>query len=129
MPDNRSYLLQTESAKPAVKNVKVKALYLTGWTVGSMKKVRPLYRFGKYIPKLIHMSLILRMMMDMWAMNHKYRKLEKLEAWMKKYDVDKVLKAFHDNNIHIIGRIVCFKDPVLSSKKPELAIKDIDGGF
>ena len=44
-----------------------------------------------------------------------------------KYDADKVLEAFHDNDVHIIGRLVCFKDPVLSTNKPELAVKTSGG--
>lgn len=50
------------------------------------------------------------------------------KAWKKKYDPDVVLKQMKDNNIHVIGRLVCFKDPVLSSKRPELAIKNASGG-
>jgi len=54
--------------------------------------------------------------------------VREIGAWKSKYNVDKVLKTFHDNNIHVIGRLVCFKDPVLSSKKPELAVKSVNGG-
>jgi hypothetical protein len=51
-----------------------------------------------------------------------------IKAWKHKYDADKVLQAFHENHIHVIGRLACFKDPVLSSLKPEWAIKDMKGG-
>jgi hypothetical protein len=50
-------------------------------------------------------------------------------TWKKKYNPDSVLKAFHDNDIYVIGRLVVYKDPVYSVKRPDLAIKNINGGL
>ena len=55
--------------------------------------------------------------------------VREMGTWMTKYNADKVLKTFHDNDIHVIGRLVCFKDPLLSAKKPELAVKNASGGL
>jgi hypothetical protein len=38
-------------------------------------------------------------------------------------DIKKVIKQFHNNNIYVIGRIVVFKDKLLTVKRPDLAIK------
>ncbi len=43
------------------------------------------------------------------------------------YDLKKVIQKCHDNNILVIGRIVCFKDPELAKQKPEFSIKDAQG--
>lgn len=43
------------------------------------------------------------------------------------YNLSTVIQKCHDNNIKVIGRIVCFKDPVLAKQKPELSIKDASG--
>ena len=39
------------------------------------------------------------------------------------FDIRKVIKKFHDNNIRVIGRVVTFKDTKITKYKPELAIK------
>jgi hypothetical protein len=46
-----------------------------------------------------------------------------------RYDPEKVTKELHDNNIYAIARIVCFKDPFFSKGKPEVAIKNKNGGL
>lgn len=39
------------------------------------------------------------------------------------FDIHKVIEKFHQNNIRVIGRIVTFKDNVITNYKPSLAIK------
>ncbi|HHW49471.1 MAG TPA: putative glycoside hydrolase [Clostridiaceae bacterium] len=110
------------------KKIEVKALYLTGWTVGHPEKLE------HYI-NLANSTEINSYVVDIKdddgyvGYESNVPAVREIGAWKKKYDVDKVLKAFHDNNIHVIGRIVCFKDPVLSGKKPELAVKHVNGGL
>lgn len=118
--------VRLENQTPRSKDIKVKALYLTGWTVGSMTKV-------KHYVELANTTEINSYVIDikdddgLVGYESQIPAVREIGGWKKKYDVDKVLKEFHDNNIHIIGRIVCFKDPVLSSKKPDLAVKNKDG--
>jgi hypothetical protein len=45
------------------------------------------------------------------------------------YDVDAVLKKFHDNGIYVIGRLVVFNDPIVAQAYPELAIPAVGGGL
>lgn len=106
----------------------VKALYLTGWTVGSMKKVQHYVDLAKTTE--IN-SYVIDVKDDDGYVGYESSipEVREIGAWKNKYNVNDVLKTFHDNNVHIIGRVVCFKDPVLSSKKPELAIKNINGGL
>jgi Uncharacterized conserved protein len=115
--------VQTPAERPVVK-----ALYLTGWTVGSSKKVQHYVDLAKSTE--IN-SYVIDIKDDDGYVGYESNvpEVKEIGAWKKKYNVDDVLKAFHNNNVHIIGRIVCFKDPVLSSKKPELAIKNINGGL
>lgn len=110
------------------KDIKAKALYLTGWTVGNMKSV------NHYID-LANETEINAYVIDIKdddgyvGYESQVPAVRDLRAWQSKYDVDKVVKAFKDNNVHLIGRIVCFKDPVLSSKRPDLAVKHANGGL
>ncbi len=118
----------TEPPKEPVKDIKVKALYLTGWTVSSAKKL-------EHYANLANTTEINSYVVDIKdddgfvGYESQVPEVREVGGWMKKYDVDKMIKTFHDNNVHVIGRIVCFKDTVLSSKKPELAIKDVRGGL
>lgn len=45
------------------------------------------------------------------------------------YDLDEVLAKCHENNIYVIGRIVCFKDPKLAQTFPDRAICDSAGNM
>lgn len=48
-------------------------------------------------------------------------------VWEKKYDVKEVLRLLHDNGIRAIGRIVCFSDPEMPLKEPDLSLKNPNG--
>lgn len=43
------------------------------------------------------------------------------------YNLGNVVQRFHAENVKVIGRIVCFKDPMLAEARPDLTIKDKDG--
>lgn len=108
------------------KEVKAKGLYLTGWTVGDDNKL------DKYI-NIANTTQVNSYVVDIKDDDGNVGyvtdilKVKEVDAYLKKYDVDKVIKAFHDNDIYVIGRLVCFKDPILSVKRPDLAIKHING--
>jgi hypothetical protein len=108
------------------KRVKAKGLYLTATSAGS--------RLQHYIDLANTTeinSYVIDYKDDDGYVGYKSQipEVKANNAWKKKYDADKVLKAFHDNGVHIIGRIVCFKDPVYSLKRPDLAIKNVAGGL
>ena len=39
-------------------------------------------------------------------------------------DMREFIKELHSQNIYVIGRIAVFQDPFLSSKRPDLAVKE-----
>ncbi|MDD2534454.1 MAG: putative glycoside hydrolase [Eubacteriales bacterium] len=43
------------------------------------------------------------------------------------FNLPLVVEKFHAANIKVIGRIVCFKDPILAEVRPDLAIQDASG--
>lgn len=113
---------------PGNKNVKVKALYLTGWTVGGSQRL-------EHYVEMANATEINAYVVDIKdddgyvGYESQVPEVRENNTWKKKYDPDKVLKAFHDNDIYVIGRLVVFKDPVYSVKRPDLAIKHINGGL
>ena len=42
-------------------------------------------------------------------------------------DINALLEELHDNNIYVIARIPCFKDPVLAEASPELCLRTLSG--
>lgn len=44
-------------------------------------------------------------------------------------DVDAILKTLKDNNIYAIARLVVFQDPLVAEARPDLAVKDANGGL
>lgn len=114
------------SDNKAGKNIKAKALYLTGWTVGNPERVQHYIDLAKNTE--IN-SYVVDIKDDDGYVGYESNvpAVKEAGAWKKKYNADEVLKAFHDNDVHVIGRLVCFKDPVYSAKNPKLAIKKTDG--
>jgi hypothetical protein len=49
-------------------------------------------------------------------------------AAMRYYDPAKAAKQVHAEGLFLIGRIVCFEDPILSKGRPDLAIRTSGGG-
>jgi hypothetical protein len=43
------------------------------------------------------------------------------------YDAKRAARVVHAHGIYLIGRVVTFEDPVLSARRPELAIRSSDG--
>jgi hypothetical protein len=52
----------------------------------------------------------------------------RIGAGMRYYDPKQVARRLHRQGIYLIGRVVVFEDPILSEKRPELAIKTTGGG-
>ena len=45
------------------------------------------------------------------------------------YDAKRVVRLAHKHGIYLIGRVVTFEDPVLSAKRPDLAVHRSDGSL
>ena len=58
--------------------------------------------------------------------NNELNKHNALQSWVK---MDNIVKRLHEKNVYIIARIAVFEDPILSSNKINLAIKNINGNI
>ncbi|AEV69834.1 putative glycoside hydrolase [Acetivibrio clariflavus] len=108
------------------KRVKAKGLYLTASSAGA--------RLDHYIELANNTeinSYVIDVKNDYGIVSYESEVplASEIGAIQKIYDVDEVIKKLHDNNIYAIARIVCFKDPILAQKKPEMAIKNPEGGL
>ena len=97
--------------------IKVKALYLTGWTVGIPENVDKFIDIAKDTE--IN-SYVIDIKDDDGFVGYESQipKVRELGTWKYKYDAKSVLKKFKDNGIHLIGRLVCFKRSPVFFKAP-----------
>jgi len=119
---------QEQTGEEKAELPKVKALYLTGWTVGSAEK-------RKHYIELANTTEINAYVVDIKdddgyvGYESQVPEVKEHGTWKKKYDPKKMLEEFHANGIYVIGRLVVFKDPVYSQKRPDLAVKSKKGGL
>jgi hypothetical protein len=106
--------------------IKVRALYLTGWNAGLDDELQ---HFIDIVKETEINSVVLDIKDDDGYIGYETSipYVKEFGGWKKKYNPKEVIKKLHDNNVHVIGRVVCFKDPVLSQKRPDLAIRDVNG--
>jgi len=104
----------------------VKGLYISSWKIGDQNVL-------KHFIDLANRTEINTYVIDVKeddgyvSYPSQVTQVKKLKTCVKKYDPIYTLNQFHKNNIRVIGRIVCFKDPVLPMKRPDLALKDKNG--
>ena len=120
--------IRAEELKKVFENIKVKALYLTGWTMGNTSNIE---HYVNLANKTEINAYVIDIKDDDGYVGYESSvpEVRNAKAWQNKYDVNKVIEELHNNNIYVIGRVVCFKDPVYSSKRPDLAVKNSGGGL
>ncbi len=105
-----------------------RGLYISGWNVGNPKTL-------KHFIDLANRTEINTYVIDvkeddgLVSYPSSVSEVKRLKNWKAKYNPVHILREFHKNNIRVIGRIVCFKDPVLPVKRPDLAMKNKKGGI
>ncbi len=52
---------------------------------------------------------------------------QEMDAIINPVNLKAVIDRCHENNIRVIGRMVCFKDTVMAEKRPDLCIQDKNG--
>lgn len=107
----------------------VKGIYATGWIAGS----------AKWFPRLIQFinetevnSLVIDVKDDTGTISYQTQVelANEIKATeIKIADPKTMIRTLYENQIYPIARIVVFKDPFLARKKPEWAVKDINGGL
>ncbi len=114
------------SARRQARDFKVKGLYLTGWTVGGADRLK------RYV-ELAEKTEINTYVVDIKdsdgyvGYDSNIEAVRAAQAFQRRYKPEAVTAAFHEKGIRVIGRLTCFKDPVISSKHPEWAIQTQSG--
>lgn len=113
---------QTYKAGKLLKpNVKVKGIYITGPTAGT-KRMKELVEL---ITSTEMNAIVLDIKNDGGKVTYKIdnQLAQDMNACVRYVrDMPGLIQELHEKGIYVIGRIVCFKDPVLAKNKPELAL-------
>lgn len=119
----------TVSPTPVAKeDIKVKGLYLTGWSAGKKERM-------DYYIDLINRTELNTLVIDIKnddgiiSYESKIPAVIEAETHYKKFDAKQVLETLHENDIYVIGRLVCFRDPAYSKKNIDRAVKHVNGGL
>lgn len=114
-----------QQSQVKVKPVKAKAIYLTGISAGDKKKLDHVIE----LTKTTELNAVVIDVKEAGIVNYKSEVPQVVEYKLYRtyYNVDEVIKKLHENNVYVIGRIVCFKDNELVKKRADLAIKMPDG--
>lgn len=107
----------------------IKGIYATSWMAGS----------AKWFPRLVQFineteinSMVIDVKDDTGTLSY-YSEVDlvkQIKAGENKIkDPRAMLRTLRENHVYPIARIVVFKDPFLARKKPEWAVKDINGGL
>lgn len=121
---------QPAPTQPAAlpESVKTKALFLSSWplsnksTVDHFVNLANTTEINSYVIDIKDDTGYVSYASDVPAVKEN-------KTFQRRFNIDEVVKTFKDNDIYVIGRIVCFKDPLISKKKPELAVKNTSGGL
>ncbi|QNU68120.1 putative glycoside hydrolase [Ruminiclostridium herbifermentans] len=110
---------------PSIKDIKVKAVYLTGPSGGSTAKVDKIIELAK----TTEINTVVLDIKEDGSLNYQSNLdvVKKYGAETKYYNPEELVKKFHDNGIYVIGRIVTFRDKTLAKKRADLGIKTPKG--
>lgn len=106
----------------------VKGVYATGWMTGKSGFLETMVDFTA---KTEVNSMVIDVKDDSGRIsyNSKVPLAQSVGASYSKFDPAKVTKLLRRNNIYPIARIVVFKDPQLAGRRPDLAVKSVQGGI
>lgn len=113
--------------EPSKKEVKVKAVYLTGWSAGSKAKrestIANLKENG-----FNGVVIDIKDEAGRVSYDSKVQSAIDIKASQKMIsNIEEAIQEFKDNDIYVIGRIVTFKDPLYAKNNLEQAYKYADG--
>ncbi len=110
---------------PSIKDIKVKAVYLTGPSGGSTSRVDQIIALAK----TTELNTVVLDIKEDGSLNYQSNLdiVKKYGQETKYYNPEKLVKKFHDNGIYVIGRIVTFRDKTLAKNRADLGIKTPKG--
>lgn len=88
----------------------IRAIYVTGWSAGSLK-------YSKYLDNIFATTEINAVVIDIKDYSGKVFLNSSIAP-----SISNLIQHLHEKGIYVIARIVVFEDPVLAKARPDLAI-------
>ncbi|TYQ18200.1 UNVERIFIED_CONTAM: hypothetical protein Cloal_0621 [Acetivibrio alkalicellulosi] len=113
--------------EPSPEPIKAKALFLSSWplshqsTVDHFINLANTTEINAYVIDIKDDTGYVSYPSEVPLVNEK-------ETFQRRFRIEDVIRQFKENDIYVIGRVVVFKDPVISQKIPEWAVKNTSGG-
>ena len=106
----------------------VKGVYTTSWMASKSIYIETMLKFTEQTE--IN-SMVIDVKDDSGRISYmsKVPLAQMVGASYPKFDPEKTTKLLRQNNVYPIARIVTFKDPHLARKRPDLAVKNVQGGI
>lgn len=112
---------------PLREAVKVKGLYVTGWSAGIPDRIE---HFIELCGQTEINALVIDVKDDSGELSFKSEIAQNSAAAVNKIrNPEEIVAKLKSHGIYTIARIVCFKDPIWSRENPGLAIKDKNGNL
>jgi hypothetical protein len=108
--------------------IKAKALFLSSWPLSHKSTVEHFVNIAKtteinsYVIDIKDDTGYVSYPSDVPLVKEK-------NVYQSRYKIEEVIKEFKDNGVYVIGRVVCFKDPLISKKMQNWAIRNTSGGL
>jgi hypothetical protein len=118
---------QNNEPEIELKKIKAKAIYLTAGSAGSKAYIDNVINLAN----TTELNAVVIDVKESGLVKYKSEIPVIVENNLFKvyYNADELLKKLHENNIYVIGRIVCFRDDALARKRADLAVKKPDGSI
>lgn len=116
----------TPTPIPPTASIEVKGLYLTPGTAGTPSRLQ---HYVELANKTEINAYVIDVKDDYGHICYETQVplAVKHQAWKSKYDVKEVIRILHENQIKVIGRVVCFSDPLMPLQEPGMSLKNARG--
>jgi len=113
------------TSKREIKPVKTRAVYLSGNSAGRKEVIDKIIELSK----TTELNAVVIDVKEAGVVNYisSVPEVVKNGLYTEYYKPEELIKKLHDNNIYVIGRVVCFLDNGLGTKRADLAIKKKNG--
>jgi hypothetical protein len=117
----------SQGKRPDFKGIKVRAIYLSGASAGDSDIMKHIIQ----LVKTTELNAVVIDIKENGVVNYRsdIPEVKENKLYTQYYKPDSLIKQLHENNIFVIGRIVCFRDPGLASRRVDLAIKTPGGAI
>lgn len=115
----------TQAGRKSWGDIKIRAVYLSGDSASNPATIKRIIDLSKST----ELNAVVIDVKEGGKVNYESNvpEVKQYGAYQKLYNPETLLATLHENNIYVIGRVVCFRDTVLAEKRVDMAVKRASG--